>query len=81
MAAAAIVKLRQDGVVDEDLLVDKEYLKLVALPKMFGTGLVAKRSREAADVAALVQSAGDMRIAEERAKRRKLSKTKVNIMV
>ena len=38
-----------------------------------------KRSREAADVAALVQEAGDMKIAEEKAKRRKLSKSRENI--
>ena len=81
MTAAAIKRLRQDGVIDEDLVVLQEHLQTVALPKYLKTGREAKRGREAADVAALVQGAGDMRIAEERAKRRKLSKTKENIKV
>ena len=54
--------------IGEDCAVNKEHLQTVALPKYLGRGRAAKRSREAAgDVAALVQGARDMKIAEERA--------------
>ena len=77
VAAAAFKRLQQDGIIGEDMAVNKEHLQTVALPKDLGRGRAAKRSREAADdVAALVEGAGDMRIAEERAKRRKVSKAK-----
>ena len=68
VAAAAFKRLQQDGVIGEDLAVNKEHLQTVALPKYLGRGRAAKRSREAAgDMAALVQGARDMKIAEERA--------------
>jgi len=76
VATAAIKKLQLDGVIGRDYVVDKEQLQTVALPRYLKKGS-KKRSREAADVAALVQEAGDMKIAEEKAKRRKLSKSRV----
>jgi len=80
VATAAIKKLQLDGVIGRDYVVDKEQLQTVALPRYLKKGS-KKRSREAADVAALVQEAGDMKIAEEKAKRRKLSKSRENIEV